>query len=49
MRAVNLDLKAGKKSEHIPMILDTRKPCEEVKFECFNNKDGKPLQSLRKK
>jgi len=47
MRAVNLALKAGKKIERIPVILDERKMSEEERtLEFLINNDGKPFTML---
>lgn len=47
MRAVNLALKAGKKIERIPVILDERKLSEEERtLEFLINNDGKPFTML---
>ncbi len=47
MRAVNLALKAGKKIERIPVILDVRKMSEEERtLEFLINNDGKPFTML---
>lgn len=47
MRAVNLALKAGKKIERIPVILDERKMSDEERtLEFLINNDGKPFTML---
>lgn len=47
MRAVSLALKAGKKIERIPVILDERKMSEEERtLEFLINNDGKPFTML---
>jgi ParB/RepB/Spo0J family partition protein len=47
MRAINLAIKAGKKIERIPVILDERKLSEEERtLEFLINNDGKPFTML---